>query len=393
MDTDKPQNNKNSSQTIAVWAITPNGLTLGQDICTKVPGAELFWSEQLVKDGQPIDRPSFKPGAEPGSNPGLKPGSKPDPALPDLIPELSDQSYGQSSFKSLSEELSRQFTRFCAHIFIFSTGIAVRMLAPLIQSKTTDPGVIVVDDKGIHAISLLSGHLGGANGLTEKIAGLINAKAVITTATDINGLPSMDLIAQANNLYIENPGAIKYVNMVFLKGNTVDVHDPADRVSRSIPKDFIHGQNIPKQGTGVICTWKTIKVPRETLILRPRILSVGIGCNRNTSMEMIHDFLKLVLRGEGLSLNAVFTLASTEVKNDEPGLLNLADRLNLPLKFYDKNQLNSVDTIETPSKMVEKHLGVKSVCEAAAILAAGRGRLIVPKKKNRDVTLAVAIKE
>jgi cobalt-precorrin 5A hydrolase len=134
-------------------------------------------------------------------------------------------------------------------------------------------------------------------------------------------------------------------------------------------------------------------VPRETLVLRPKILSVGIGCNRNTSAEMIHNFLKAVFLEQGLSLNAVFTLATTEVKQDEAGLLKLADRLGLTIKFYDKNQLNSVDTIETPSKMVEKHLGVKSVCEAAAILAAGRGRLIVAKKKNKDVTIAVAINE
>jgi len=172
----------------------------------------------------------------------------------------------------------------------------------------------------------------------------------------------------------------------------MDVYDPTGHIRKLIPKEFICNHGIPKQGTGVVCTWETIKVPRETIVLRPKILSVGIGCNRNTSLEIIHEFLKDVFTGEGLSLNSVFSLATTEIKKDETGLLSLADRLNLPLKFYDKNQLNSVDTIETPSKMVEKHLGVKSVCEAAAILAAGRGRLIVPKKKNKDVTIAVAIK-
>ncbi len=362
MDTDRLKKISKSSLSLAVWAITPNGLVLGEKICLGVPGSRLFVSEQLAKECQL----SFEPG---GPGPGV------------------------ATFKKLSTELALEFSRFSAHIFIFSAGIAVRMIAPLIQSKITDPGVVVVDDRGIHVISLLSGHLGGANRLTQKIAALIDARPVVTTATDVNNLPSIDMLARENNLYIENPGAIKHVNMRFLKNRTMDVHDPLNCIKAKIPERFIEKQILPMQGTGVVCTWKTIKVPRETLVLRPRVLSVGIGCNRNTSLEVIHDFLQLVFVREGISLNSVFTLATTDVKHDEKGLLSLADRLELPLKFYDKNQLNSVDTIETPSKMVEKHLGVKSVCEAAAILAAARGRLIVTKKKNPDVTIAVALKE
>jgi cobalt-precorrin 5A hydrolase len=235
--------------------------------------------------------------------------------------------------------------------------------------------------------------LGGANQLTLKIASSINARPVITTATDVNHLPAIDLLAQENNLYIENPGAIKFVNMAFLNAEPLNVYDPGNLIHPYIPLKKIHTQPLPTQGVSIACTWKTIKVPRETLVLRPKILSVGIGCNRGTSLETLHGFLTEVFTQEQLSLNAVFTLATTEVKQDEAGLLALADRLGLTIKFYDKNQLNSVDTIETPSKMVEKHLGVKSVCEAAAILAAGRGRLIVAKKKNKDVTIAVAINE
>jgi len=382
MVTETLPKNKISVSSIAVWAITPNGVTLGQDICQNVSGTSLFVSETLAMNPKPPRQPS-----------------------PEAILNLEvlkaaplGRECGTIVFKKLSEELSQQFTRFSAHIFIFSTGIAVRMLAPLIQSKTTDPAVIVLDDRGIHAISLLSGHLGGANRLAKEIAALINARPVITTATDINELPSIDLLAQENNLYIENPAAIKHVNMAFLKKETLEVYDPGNYIHPLIPKHFIGNPANPNPGTKItcskiVCTWKTIEVPRETLVLRPKILSVGIGCNRGTSLTTLHEFFKEIFTAEGLSLNAVFTLATTQVKQDETGLLQLADRLGLPIKFYDKNQLNSVDTIETPSKMVEKHLGVKSVCEAATILAAGRGPLIVAKKKNKDVTIAVAIKE
>lgn len=376
MDTGRPLKNKIPS--LAVWAITPNGLVLGKTLCAAFPGARLFVSESLRKES------SFSSDVAPESEPGPK--AKSAALLHHLEPRISP-------FKGLSQELALQFTRFSAHIFIFSTGIAVRMIAPLIQSKTTDPAVVVVDDKGLHAISLLSGHLGGANHLAKEIAGIIHAKAVITTATDINHLPSIDLLAQERNLFIENPEAIKHVNMVFLKGGRLAVHDPLNCLQEQIPQEFISGQGIPKTGTGVVCTWKTVNVPRETLVLRPRVLSVGMGCNRHTPVEIIQDLLMEVFKKEWLSLNSVYTLATTDLKKNEPGFLLLAERLGLPWIFYDNLQLNSVDTIQTPSLMVEKHIGVKSVCEAAAILAADRGRLIVPKQKNRDVTLAVALKK
>lgn len=370
--------NKISVSSIAVWAITPNGLTLGQDICQKVFGTSLFVSKALAMPPKPSPEAILN--------------------LERLKATPLNRECRTTVFKKLSEELAEQFTRFSAHIFIFSTGIAVRMLAPLIQSKTTDPAVIVLDDRGIHAISLLSGHLGGANRLAQEIAALTNSRPVITTATDINELPSIDMLAQEKDLYIENPEAIKHVNMAFLNAETLDVYDPGNYIHPLIPKNFIQNPAKSKPGTKIACTkiactWKIMEVPRETLVLRPRILSVGIGCNRGTPLATLLEFFKEVFKGEGFSLNSVFTLATTQVKQDETGLLQLADRLGLPIKFYDKDQLNSVDTIETPSKMVEKHLGVKSVCEAAAILAAGRGQLIVAKKKTRDVTIAVAIKK
>ncbi len=363
MDIGKPSNNPEDS--LAIWAITPKGLTLCHTLGAALPGARLFVSHGLTKE---LDRGK---GARAG------------------LPGFKDRIF---TFKGLSNELRVQFSRFSGHVFIFSTGIAVRMIAPLIQSKTRDPAVVVVDDRGLHAISLLSGHLGGANRLTREIAGILSAAPVITTATDINHLPSIDLVAQAQNLFIENPGAIKHVNMVFLKAGRLPVFDPLNCLQDQIPEEFRGSRHIPETGTGVVCTWKTLTVPRETLVLRPRVLSVGMGCNRNTPLEIIQDLLLTVFTREGLSLNAISTLATTQLKRDEPGFLSLAEKLNLPWAFFDNTQLNSVETIQTPSKMVEKHIGVKSVCEAAAILAANNGKLIVPKQKNRDVTLAVALK-
>ncbi|MCG8689321.1 MAG: cobalt-precorrin 5A hydrolase, partial [Desulfobacterales bacterium] len=282
--------------------------------------------------------------------------------------------------------------QFKSHIFIFSTGIAVRMIAPLLQSKDKDPAVVVVDEKGFHVISLISGHLGGANELCKKIAEKINAVPVITTATDINHLPSIDLIAKDENLFIENIEAIKNVNMAFLKNIPIKIDDPANLLRTKIPRTLLASSKTIKD-IDIACTWKIVKVPRETLILRPKNLFIGVGCNRGTPSADIHEFVTHVFKEEGLSLNSIAAIGTTSVKSDERGILDLAEKLDRPIIFYEKDELNSVTSIKNPSEMAKKHLGVNSVCEAAAILGAQGGSLIVQKKKTRDVTLAVAIQQ
>ena len=337
----------------AIWAITPNGIRLGKRLLKGFPDAVLY--------------------------------------LPEKEGDSEALSGKVRAFSNLKDEISCKFLQHPSHVFIFSTGIAVRMIAPLLASKLSDPAVVVLDELGYHAISLISGHLGGANRLAREIAGTVNAVPVITTATDINGLPSMDMVAQAAGVFIETPGAIKTANMKLLKGEQLNVHDPSGFVLPLIPDASVTTD--PDRPFDVACDWKDTTVPRGTLVFRPRILFVGIGCNRNTSLQDIHTFLCRVFRGHDLSLNAIAGLATTEVKADEQGILALGGKLGRPIRFYSKDELNSVETIENPSKMAEKHIGVKSVCEAAAILSALKGRLIVPKQKTRDVTLAVAVPE
>ncbi len=355
MDTDKANNYNN--QELAIWAITPNGIRLGFDLCGHFKGACLFVPD---KEKAELQNKCAKP-------------------------------IRMVRFSKLKAELTDQFNRYKAHIFIFSTGISVRMIAPLLKGKTIDPAVVVVDESGLNAISLISGHLGGANELAGKVGQAIGASPVITTATDLSNLPSIDMIAKDARVYIENPNAIKHVNMKFLKGEKISVYDPMEIVLPRIPGSFIKTTPNDLADYDVLCTWKAAKVPRETLILRPRVLSIGVGCNRNTPAEDILDFLIVIFKKHRLNLDAILTIATTVVKADEEGILALGETLNRPIKFYERDQLNSVESIENPSAMAEKYLGVKSVCEAAAILGAQRGNLILPKQKTKDVTLAVAI--
>ncbi|NOX32384.1 MAG: cobalamin biosynthesis protein CbiG [Deltaproteobacteria bacterium] len=350
------QNNKVFSGPIAIWCITPNGKGIALKIKAGFKDSTLFFSSGIIKKTRS------------GKNTFI--------------------------FKKLSKEIHYRFNKFQGHVFIFSTGIAVRIIAPLLKSKTIDPAVVVVDDNGNHAISLISGHLGGANLLTKEIAGAINAAPVITTATDTNFLPAIDIIAKKRKLFIETPENIKHVNMAFLMGVPVDLYDPSGFLKNHLPDTFLtSAADIGTAKGKIYCSYEIKNVSRGTLILRPPVLNIGIGCNRNTGLKEIKLFLLKVLKKGGLSPASIRRFATTEVKKDEPGLLALSREMKIKMDFYGKKELNSVKTIMTPSKMVEKHLGVKSVCEAAAILSAGNGRLIVPKKKNKDVTIAVAIKK
>ncbi len=347
---------------LAIWVITPNGAELADKILQHLPDACVYASSNIQQQFR-----QFR------------------------------------AFESLADRIQCEFHQHTGHMFIMSTGIVVRLIAGLIRHKTVDPAVIVLDDRGRHAISLLSGHIGGANALTCKIADIIGARPVITTATDVNQLPAIDILAMEKRLHIENPSAIKHVNMAILEGRTIFVHDPYQLLSDRLPNCEIQDsaqfvrtvQDNPGLSTvpkivGVFVDDVVIDLPPQILVLRPASLVAGIGCNRNTELSEIRNLLVTVSENAKLSLSSLRCLASIDVKADEKGLIALSRELDLPLTFFNRQELNQVNTIQNPSTVVEKHVGVKSVCEAAAILAARNGTLIVPKQTTRNVTVAIA---
>ena len=352
-----PKQNK-----LAVWAVTPNGVKLTDRLADSLPDVDIYVSQNLA-----------------------------------------EKKTSHILFERLSATLEEKFGQYTGHIFIMATGIVVRVLAPLIQSKSMDPAVVVVDDLGKNAISLLSGHIGGANELTQKIARIIEANPVITTATDINEVPAIDVLAMERGLVIENPEAIKTVNMAFLKREEVLLHDPFNFLANDllnsesgICKRLMYDINYSSQQTEIknsSCVYiddVLSELPSKVLILRPPTLVAGIGCNRGTDSEEISTHLKEVLESQRLAPTSLKCLASIDIKSDEAGLIAVAESLDMPLIFFTSEELNQAKGIKNPSPVVEKHVGVKSVCEAAAIKASGDGTLIVPKESTKNVTVAIA---
>ncbi len=348
MNTEK--NNKINKT--AIWAITRSGYKLGSKLARTINGSVLLISLNLKNQ---------------------------------LLLNLSSFDENIIAFVKLSDKIRQVFHDFTAHIFIFSTGIAVRIIAPVIKSKISDPAVVVLDDNGCHAISLLSGHLGGANKLVEKIAGITGAAPVITTATDVHNKPAIDIIAGEHDLHIVNPGMIKKINMAILYDEIIKIHDPSNILIARIPNSIQEQKN-----PDIICTDTTMKVPRETLVLNPRSLIVGMGCNRDTTMDEVELFLLSVFRKNRLSLKSIGAFASIDAKKNETGFLELSKKMQVKFLFFDKDRLSLVKNIKNPSKIVEKHMGVKSVCEAAAITAGKNAQLIVQKQIKGNVTMAVA---
>ncbi len=266
--------------------------------------------------------------------------------------------------KSAMEWAASAFPAADALLFIGACGIAVRAVAPHIRSKTTDPAVVVMDELGRHVIPLLSGHIGGANEFAQQIARLTGAEPVITTATDLNGVPAVDVWAVKNDCAIENPPMIAPVSAAALAGRAV----------------------------GVMITERDLRPPfPATLILRPRTLILGAGCKRGVDEgyfeECALDFLKTC----GVTLLSVRALATIDRKIGEAALLRFCEKYRLPLLTHSAEELRAVPGAFAHSDYVEKTVGVGNVCERAA--CASGGRLLMGKTRHKGMTLALAGEE
>ncbi len=303
---------------------------------------------------------------------------------------------GARGFDRIRSVIPKLWVEYRALICVMATGIVVRQIGPLMRLKTVDPAVVVLDERGNFSISLVSGHLGGANNLARKVAAITGGQAVITTASDVQGKPSLDVIAQRKGLEIENITQLKTVSLAILENEPLRIYDPhailkplLSRLSGVTwvmdPDSTSFDPRIP----GVWISERVVPQGWSCLVLRPRNLVVGIGCNRNTPAEEILELIRLVFKDELLAVQAIRNLASVDLKTDERGILEAAAYLRRPVYFYPRSQLENV-TVPNPSNQVLNHVGVRSVCEATALLSAQKGVLIVPKKKTRNVTLAVA---
>jgi len=274
-----------------------------------------------------------------------------------------------------------------ALIFIGACGVAVRAIASHVVSKVSDPAVIVMDEQGKHVISLLSGHIGGANDLARKIAGCTGGEAVITTATDVNGRFSVDAWAVNHNCVIDSMKKAKEYAAAILKRDLPLISD--FEISGELPSGVFGG----KEGAcGAVVSVKTGVEPFETTLhLIPRILHIGIGCKRGAPKEKIAAAIDHVLNEHGLDGRAIKAVASIDVKKNEEGLLSYCHVGGFPVSFYTAAELNDVKGDFSHSDYVFKTVGTGNVCDRAAMRSAGKNaELLISKMILDGVTVGVA---
>lgn len=286
---------------------------------------------------------------------------------------------------NLNESTRNSFANSDAIIFIGAAGIAVRAIAPFVENKAKDPAVICIDQRGINIIPLLSGHIGGANRLALKISTIIGGNPVITTATDINNLLSVDEWAVLNRMHIMDLKIAKEITSSILNFEEVGFYSDFT-VKGSIPDSLNYSKK-----RGICVSLDENKKPFElTLNLVPEILSVGVGCRRGTSYPYIYNAIKEVFKKNNLSCNGIKSINSIDIKKDEEGIIKVAQLFQVPFNAYKKEELNILKGEFTKSSFVKKTTGVDSVCERAAVKGS-RGGLIVKKTVINSITVAVAV--
>ena len=276
-----------------------------------------------------------------------------------------------------------QFQSCDAMIFVSSCGIAVRQIAPFVKDKKTDPAVIVVDELGKFTISLLSGHIGGANELAAKIAEGLHSVPVVTTATDINKKFSVDAWAARNGLAISDMKAAKAVSAEILERPVPILCD------YPINGDLPAGTVAEDRGAvGILISTREETPFETTLRLIPKTLHLGIGCRRDTPLATIRQGVEEVLKEQKIDWRAVKCAASIDLKANEQGLLAFCREKNLPVTFYSAEELLKLEGDFSKSKFVNSITGVDCVCERAAMM--GAQKLIVRKTVSCGITVAVA---
>lgn len=285
------------------------------------------------------------------------------------------------SLSSFTEEYFRSGN---ALVFVGAIGIAVRAIAPVLNSKTTDPAVVVVDECGDFVVPILSGHLGGANELARKLASYLNAIAVVTTATDRNGVFAVDDWARVQNAVIPNPEWIKTVSGALLAGQSVRMCSEYD-LEGDPPKGVVLTKEPPFDISFGIHTGNT----GPSLSVVPRILILGVGCKRGVSAEELEAAFQTLTKEHHLQPSAFLAVSSIDLKRDEPGLLQFCENHRLPLYTYSAEELESLEGPFSDSDFVRQTTGTGNVCERSSVLASG-GTLLVPKTSYPNITMAVS---
>ena len=301
--------------------------------------------------------------------------------------------------------IGKLFKSYDGLVCIFSLGAAVRLVAPHLKDKKTDPAVVVIDDKAQFVISTLSGHLGGANALARLIASVLNATPVITTASDVNETIAVDLLGREFGWVIDDDINVTKVSASMVNEEKIGIYqDSGERnwwfADRPLPTNVQIFKNLDELAgsdckAALIITNKLLDQKYETLlqksvVYRPKSLVVGLGLHWDTSKDEIMQGIQTTLKDAGLSFKSVRNIATINREAIVKGLQEFSNEYKIPVEYFDKNQLSNID-VPNPSDTVKKFEGTPSVSEASAMSSAKNNTLLIQKRKfPPNLTVAVS---
>ena len=302
--------------------------------------------------------------------------------------------------KGLKEFISQIFDKYDYLVFIMATGIVVRTIAPLIISKFSDPAILVMDEKGNNIISLLSGHMGGANEMTLYMSDLINSHPVITTATDVNKKSSLDMIAKKLNGHIDDfrDNVLKINSMLvnneevhlYIDGNYKINHNGFTLYDEKTDLDKVRNLVIVtnKKDINKILNKNIENLNEKIIKVTPKDIVIGVGCKKNTDSKHMKNSLIKFLAEYNIDINAVKEIGSIEIKKDEKAIIDLAKFLDVKFKTFSVEEISKVDYLYEKSDWVKKNVGVYSVSDPVAHLLS-EGRVIINKQKYDGITFSI----
>lgn len=299
--------------------------------------------------------------------------------------------------KNVKKYFPLLFNEYDAIIAIMASGILIRSIASLIESKATDPAVLNIDDNGNFVISTLSGHLGGANKLTNKIAKLISATPVITTSTDVNNKLGIDVIAKDLFLSVNDTKEILFFNKAILEGRelslTVNSNKNFNYLFDYLTKNTLEIDVSIKFSSKIKTDEIHVTLDDHILILKERKIVAGIGCRRGKECEKIYHGLKKSINDLNIDISRINLLTSAEIKKDEQGILELSEKLNIPVEFVTLDKLKLFQSNDiSKSEFVKSKFGIWGVCEPSSLIMAGFESKLIYKKTSYDgVTISIAI--
>lgn len=286
---------------------------------------------------------------------------------------------------SVSEWTKREFENNNVLIFIGAVAIAVRCISPYLKSKTEDSPVIVVDEKGKYVIPILSGHIGGANPIAINISKFIGADAVITTATDLNGVFAVDTWAKTSGYHIVNPDMIKNISSSLLHGHEIGLYSEFP-IEGGFPLGITLNEN---SKSGIVISRYPKCIYENTLMLIPKAFVLGIGCRRNVDVKIFEELILSCLEENKISIHEVMAISTIDIKSDEVAINKFVNKYGIASHFFTANQLRDAKGEFHSSEFVQNIVGVDNVCERACSLLGDK--IVLNKQVLGGVTLAVSM--